>query len=83
MYGLKQSLRQWYKKFDSFMVEHAYDKTFSDHCVFMKRFLDGNFIIILLYVDDTMIVGHDAKKTQSLKRELNKSFTMKDLGPTK
>jgi hypothetical protein len=49
----------------------------------MKRFLDGNFIIILLYVDDMMIVGHDAKKTQSLKRELNKSFTMKDLGPTK
>jgi hypothetical protein len=65
------------------MVEHTYNKTFSDHCVFIKRFLDGNFIIILLYVDDMMIVGHDTKKIQSLKREPNKSFAMKDLGPTK
>jgi ATP-binding cassette subfamily B (MDR/TAP) protein 1 len=49
----------------------------------MKRFPDGNFIILLLYVDDMLIVGHDAKKIQILKEELNKSFAMKDLGPGK
>jgi hypothetical protein len=38
------------------MVDHGYDKTTSDHCVFMKRFLDGNLIILLLYVDDILIV---------------------------
>jgi len=83
LYGLKQAPRQWYKKFDSFMVDHGYDMTTSDHCVFMKRFPDGNFIILLLYVDDMLIVGHDAKKIQMLKEELSKSFAMKDLGPAK
>jgi ATP-binding cassette subfamily B (MDR/TAP) protein 1 len=60
-------------------VEHGYDRTTSDHCVFMKRFLDENFIILLLYIDDMLIVGHDAKNIKSSKGELNKSFAMKDL----
>ena len=41
LYRLKQAPRQWYKKFDSFMVEHGYDKTAFDHCVSMKKFSDG------------------------------------------
>ena len=41
LYGLKQAQREWYKKFDSFMVEHGYDKTAFDHCVSMKKFSDG------------------------------------------
>ena len=47
LYGVKQALRQWYKKFDSFMVEHEYDKTSSNHCVFVKKFSYGKFIILL------------------------------------
>jgi hypothetical protein len=34
-------------------------------------------------MDDIMIFDHDAKKIQSLKRELSKSFVTKNLGPTK
>ena len=83
LYGLKQAPRQWYKKFDSFMVDHGYSRTTSDHYVFMKKFSDDDFIILLLYVDDMLIVGHDAKRIQSLKTELSKYFAMKDLGPAK
>ena len=80
LYGLKQAPRQWYKKFDSFMMSQGYDRTTSDHCVFMKKFSDDDFIILLLYVDDMLIVGHDVGKIEKLKRELSKSFAMKDLG---
>ena len=80
LYGLKQALRQWYKKFDSFMVKHGYDRTTSDHCVFVKKFSDGEFIILLLYVDDMLIVGHDTSKIDKLKIEMSKSFEMKNLG---
>jgi len=83
LYGLKQTPKQWYRNFDSFMMDHVYDKTYSDHCVFVKKFPNGKYIILLLYVDDMLIVGHDKNDIQSLKRELSKSFAMKDLGPTK
>jgi hypothetical protein len=83
LYGLKQAPRLWYKKFDSFMVDHGYDRTTSDHCVFVKKFFDGEFIILLLYVDDMLIVGRDTSKIDKLKKELSKSFSMKDLGSAK
>ena len=69
LYGLKQAPMKWYKNFDSSMVEHGYNMTSYDHCVFMKRFSDGNFNILLLYMDDMLIISHDAKKIQSLKGE--------------
>ena len=83
LYGLKQALRQWYKKFDSFMMSHGYNRTSSDHCVFTKKFYDDDFIILLLYVDDMLIIGHDSSKIDRLKKELSKSFAMKDLGSVK
>ena len=83
LYGIKQALRQWYKKFDSFMMSHGYNRTSSDHCVFTIKFSDDNFIILLLYVDDMLIIGHDSCKIDKLRRELSKSFAMKDLGSAK
>lgn len=65
------------------MGEHGYNKTTSDHCVFVKKFSDEDFIILLLYVDDMLIVGHDVKKIDKLKKELGKTFSMKDLGSAK
>ena len=56
LYGLKQAPRQWYKKFESFMLEHGFHKTQADHCVFVKRYNEGDFLILLLYVDDMLVV---------------------------
>ncbi|KAL8110481.1 hypothetical protein AgCh_026264 [Apium graveolens] len=83
LYGLKQAPRQWYKKFDSFMKTHGYRKTSSDHCVFVKRFSEDDSIILLLYVNDMLILGHDASKLEKLKKDLSNTFSMKDLGPAK
>ncbi|CAH9131081.1 unnamed protein product [Cuscuta epithymum] len=81
LYGLKQAPRQWYKKFDSFMVKHQYRRTVADHCLYLKKFPDGKFIILLLYVDDMLIVGQDVSLINNLKQDLSKFFYMKDLGP--
>lgn len=59
MHGLKQVLRQWYMKFDSFLENNRYKKSILDHYVFIKRFDVGDFIVLLLYVDDLLIVRHD------------------------
>lgn len=63
------------------MVRHGYKMTKADHCVFIRRFSDDDFIILLLYVDDMLIVGKDFSKINELKKTLSESFAMKDLGP--
>ena len=60
------------------MLNHGYNRTNSDHCVFFKKFSDGDLIILLLYVDDMLIVGQDTNKIEKLKRELSKSFPIKN-----
>ena len=65
------------------MTNHGHHKTQADHCVFMKKFEGGDFLILLHYVDDMLIVGQDPKKIRSLKKALSKSFAMKDMGPAK
>ena len=51
--------------------------------VFTRKFSDDNFIIIILYVDDILIIGQDSSKIDRLKREFSKSFSIKDLGSVK
>ena len=83
LYGLKQAPRQWYKKFEFVMGEQGYKKTTSNHCVFVQKFSDDDFIVLLLYVDDMLIAGQNVCRINNLKKQLNKSFAMKDLGPAK
>ena len=64
-------------------MNQGYNRTNTDHRVFVKNFSDGDFVILLLYVDDTLIAGWDTNKIEKLKRELNKFFAIKDLEPTK
>ena len=51
--------------------------------MFVKRYDEGDFLILLLYVDDMLILKQDTRKIVSLKKALGKSFAMKDLGPAK
>ena len=55
-------------------------QTQADHCVFVKKFEGGDFLILLLYVDNMLIVGRDQDKIRMLKKALNRTFAMKDLG---
>ena len=61
----------------------GYHKTQADHCVFVKKYEGGDFLILLLYVDDMLIVGQDQAKIRMLKKALDQTFSMKDLGPAK
>ncbi|KAL6334059.1 hypothetical protein AAG906_001815 [Vitis piasezkii] len=76
LYGLKQAPRQWYKKFESVMGEQGYRKTTSDHCVFVQKFSDDDFVILLLYVDDILIVGRNVSRIDNLKKQASKKLCM-------
>lgn len=77
---MKQAPHQWYQKFNLVMIEHGYKMTKVDHCVFFRNFCEVDFIILLLYVDDMLIVGKDISRIKELKNTLSESFAMKDLG---
>ena len=68
LYGLKQAPRQWYLKFESFIENQGYKKTSSYHCVFFQKLSDDDFIILLLYVDDMLIVGKNKSRITVLKK---------------
>ncbi|KAG8493469.1 hypothetical protein CXB51_010771 [Gossypium anomalum] len=83
LYGLKQSPRQWYKRFDSFMTSHDFKRSSFDSCVYFKKNSDGSFVYLLLYVDDMLIAAKDKGEVRKVKARLNEEFEMKDLGPAK
>jgi hypothetical protein len=83
LYFLKKDLRQWYMKFDKFMIEQGYSRCHSDHYVYFKNLETGIFNILLLYVDDMLVVGYNMQDINVLKKKLANSFAMKDLGAAK
>ena len=56
LYGLKQSPRMWYQKFDTYMLSLGFVRSKSDHYVYFKSDGDG-FLVITLYVDDMLFIG--------------------------
>ena len=83
IYGLKQSLRQWYKRFDSYIIRIGYKKCEYDCCVYVKNLDDCSSIFLLLYVDDMLIATKSTSEVNKLKILLSREFDMKDLVTTK
>ncbi|KAL0286680.1 UNVERIFIED_CONTAM: Retrovirus-related Pol polyprotein from transposon TNT 1-94 [Sesamum angustifolium] len=80
LYGLKQSPRQWYKRFDSYMLQIGYKRCEYDCCVYVKSLDDGSSIFLLLYVDDMLIAAKNIHDVLAFKVLLSQEFDMKDLG---
>ncbi|KAG8478002.1 hypothetical protein CXB51_027809 [Gossypium anomalum] len=83
LYGLKQSPRKWYKRFDSFMTSHDFKRSSFDGCVYFKKNSDGSFVYLLLYIDDMLIAAKDKEEIRKVKAQLSEEFEMKDFGPAK
>jgi len=62
------------------MMEQGYIRCHSDHCVYIKKFEDGSYIIMCLYVDDMLVAGKNMQEIKVLKKQLSESFDKKDLG---
>ncbi|KAH9648352.1 hypothetical protein KPL70_025549 [Citrus sinensis] len=80
LYGLKQSPRQWYLRFDEFMLSHGYLRCSFDCCVYYKLISTNLYIYLLLYVDDMLVAYKSREEIEALKNLLSSEFEMKDLG---
>ncbi|KAD3338048.1 hypothetical protein E3N88_33569 [Mikania micrantha] len=83
LYGLKQSPRQWYRRFDEYMVKNGFSRSMFDNCVYIMEYSSGRFVYLLLYVDDMLIACEDKRQIQIVKGVLMREFDMKELGSAK
>ncbi|RVX19364.1 Retrovirus-related Pol polyprotein from transposon TNT 1-94 [Vitis vinifera] len=79
IYGLKQTSRQWYQKFDQVITSFGFKENIVDQCIYLK-FSGRKFIILVLYVDDILLASSDVGLLHETKRFLSSKFDMKDLG---
>ena len=82
LYGLKQSPRAWFDKFNQAVETFGMQRSKSDHSVFYKNSSFG-IILLVVYVDAIVIIERDSKSILSLKSFLHSHFHTKDLGMLK
>src|SRR3989337_3149604 len=79
IYGLVQASRSWNMRFDEVIKAYVFIRTYGEACIY-KKVSASSIAFLLLYVDDILLIGNDIEFLESIKRYLNKSFSMKDLG---
>jgi len=82
LYGLKQSPRAWFGRFNVAMRKYGYKPSNSDHTLFLKHRL-GKVTALIIYVDDMIITGDDSEEISRLQKQLATEFEMKNLGGLK
>jgi len=79
----KTIARQWYKRFNNFIRGKRYTRNHYDPCVYYNKLPGGEYIYLLLYVDDILIAFKSRSAINNLKKQFSSQFEIKDLGEAK
>ncbi|KAG6590536.1 Integrase catalytic core protein [Phytophthora cinnamomi] len=60
IYGLKQASRVWNETFDEYVRSIGFRVSSYDPCLYIKV-VDGECVLLLVYVDDVLVTGSSAK----------------------
>ena len=67
------------QKFDETIRKFGFIENDENNCIYAK-FKSGNFIFLILYVDDILLASSDVRLLLETKKFLSSNFDMKDLG---
>ncbi|KAG8479763.1 hypothetical protein CXB51_029589 [Gossypium anomalum] len=79
LYGLKQAPRAWFHKLKEFLVTTGFVASKADTSLFVYQ-LDSQLMYVLIYVDDIIITGNNNQAIDQFVRQLDATFSLKDLG---
>ncbi|KAG6578190.1 Integrase catalytic core protein [Phytophthora cinnamomi] len=79
IYGLKQASRVWNETFDEYVRSIGFRVSSYDPCLYIKV-VDGECVLLLVYVDDGLVTGSSADMIAKVKRQLKSRFEMTDSG---
>jgi hypothetical protein len=79
LYGLHQAPRAWNAKLDDTLLKLGFRRCPSEPALYTKE-VEGNQLVIGVYVDDIMITGARDEDIKKFKSEMAQVFNMSDLG---
>jgi hypothetical protein len=82
IYGLKQAPRAWHEKFTPALLEFGLTQSKSDPCLFIRR-QQGEILIVIIYVDDTLVFFNTKSSFLELTNHLKKFFEIRVLPATR
>ncbi|CAM8941115.1 unnamed protein product [Rhodiola kirilowii] len=71
LYGLKQAPRQWFSKFSGSLINFGFTQSLNDYSLFTYN-KNGDFVALLVYVDDVILTGSSSMARSSDRLFLNK-----------
>lgn len=80
LYGLKQAPKSWNDAIDETLITFGFQRCLSDNCLYFKRFSDGNWCILLIYVDDILITATSEEISKEVERQISSIFEIRSLG---
>lgn len=79
LYGLRQSPSVWNVTTDQDLRNKGFKPTASDPCVYTKS--SGNtYVMLTFFIDDILLTGPSAAFLQDVRRDLQQSLAMTDMG---
>lgn len=79
LYGLKESPRCWNDCVVRYLESIGFVQASSDACIFLKR-TDEEFIIVVIYVDDLLLIARSVASCDLVKAKLKERFNIHDIG---
>jgi len=80
LYGLKQAPRAWSSEIDAYLSICKFKRSTSEATLYTRSDLEGNLIIVSIYVDDIVYTGSSERLLSEFKREMMQRYEMSDLG---
>ena len=81
LYGLKQGAKNWYDALLEALLQLGFQRTEADHGTFIKKWADGQVVILAVHVDDCLVTGSSKELISRFKVEMNEIYKLTDLGP--
>lgn len=80
LYGLKQAARVWNTTVKQILIKLGFTQSASDACLFSKQLESGDWIYLLIYVDDIIVVCKNNRQFAMLERDLRSELEISSLG---
>lgn len=83
LYGLKQASNCWNSKFNKFLIKFGFTRSRSDPCVYYRILPDGEYTILIIYVDDGLACSNRPNILAAILDYLREHFQVRSIPPNR